>query len=527
MSGASSRYEPGSAGRRARDGVEAPVRPVISGAGGIRQRLGLVAVAAVAVSVLAAGFGLSGTVLIPPPSPTSGSAAPSVSGPQGSGPTAPTPATRPTALPGFGCVPVDLADLPSIYLVSSSDPGDRTGGVPAPPDLALATPQTLAWPVPRAGSALILSGSSSVVVVPQVDECMRYAVAEYLSVDDIGGAPTALGLGESNVNPPRTRVVLGGLPLGDWIVRVVVYFTNGVAGDEDKAVVERFFRVTTDVNPAVSPEVTPAVPCRTPEPGESVGLWLALGDREPVLGVDLDTYGGNVVNNGAVVEGALSDALVLHVGGDACATSWTIQWLDPTGSNIGEMVQLNSTENPFLISQNRIVLSSDPEYFGHLALTASVQLGRGRLVRAAWELDRTGPPTPPILVSGPAGEAVEGLPTCGTGVLFTNGKSSYELCEASLIPEAVRLLTIQAGDVVTVEAPGQNVTSWSVTCGTRGGTDGREFVSNGSCDLGGGVEGPIRFLPYAGRSVIQVYVDVERDGATWYAAYFVEILAEP
>ena len=379
-----------------RAGVEAPVRPVLGGQGGIRQRLGLVTVAAVAITVVAAGVGLGGRGPLPDPSARVSSPSPS-----GSDSTA-APTRRPGTTPGptpmnaSGCIPVDPADLPRFRLTSTNPAGAAVSGLDGPPDWALATPQTSAWPVPNATSALVLESSAAIVIVPDDDACIRYAVAEYLAVNDIGGVPTPLGLGEINVFPPAREVVLGNVPIGDWLVRVVTYFSTGVAGNEDKAVVERFFRVTTDVNPEVTPQITPAAPCVTPEPGASVGLSLQLGDGEPVPGVDLVTYEGDITKNGALVEGSATDPIILIVDGDACATSWSVQWLDGGGGTMFEVVQANRTENPYLVSQNRMVLTPEQDIFGHIALSATVQLGLGRSVRAAWELERSGPPLPHI-----------------------------------------------------------------------------------------------------------------------------------
>jgi len=351
-------------------------------------------------------------------------------------------------------------------------------------------------------------------------------VAESIAVAEIGGQPTALGLGEINVFPPEPLVDLGGLAIGDYVVRVVVYYSTGVAGNEDKAVTERFFRVMTDINPAVSPEVTPAAPCATLSPGDPTpGLSLRIGDGEPVPGVDLADYNGNIAENGAVVSGLLTEPLILTVDGDACATSWKVEWLDSSGGIFQEVVQLNRSENPFLVSQNRIVLTPEQDIFGNIAISATVQLGLGRTVEMAWELDQTGPSLPPIQVRGPTGEPVIAVPSCGVSWTYASGRQSYETCESMPIPETVRLLTLRSGDLVTIEAPGMDVRTWSVNCGTRGGSDGTEF-EYGNCDLGGGRSGPMRFLPYAGRWMIQFYVTVASGPDEVSAPYFVELLVE-
>ena len=521
-----SRYEPGTVSLRPRDGVEAPVRPVISGGRGVRQRFGLIAVGGVAIAVLAAGIGLGGSGPVPDPSGSPGSPRPS--GDSGSLPPPtrrPAPTPTPTPLNESGCIPVDPANLPLPRLHSRSGASDAATGVAGPPEWVLATPSTSSWPVPNPSTALILETTGSLVVIPDDNACIRYVLAEYLGVDDIGGVATAIGLGDMNVFPPRPEVELGGLPMGDWVVRVVVYFSTGVPGGEDKAVVQRFFRVTSDRNPDVSPEVTPALPCASlgvndPTPG----LSLRVGDGAPVPGMDLTDYTGNVAQTGVLVEGSASDPLILSVDGDACATSWKVEWLDAQGGLFQDITQANETENPFLVSQNRIELTPEQDVFGHYAISASVEVGLGRSVRFAWEVQRNGPTLPPIHVRGPSGEAVIGVPSCGAGWSHPDGSSSYELCYTYPIPEAVRLLTIRTGEVVTIEVQGMTVRSWSAVCGERSGPNGQEFTYR--CDLGGGEAPPMVFLPYPGRSMIQIYLSLIDGPSEFYAPYFVEVLVE-
>jgi hypothetical protein len=491
-----------------------------------------VAVTGVAITVLAAGIGFGGSDLVPGPSADDASPRASAGDPRSSG-REPAASPERTAMNSSGCIPADPADLPGIKVASTHDERVAARGMGRPgeeeaPDGPLATLPTSAWPVPGPSSALILESSSDIVVAADEDACMRSVVAEYLAASDLGGVPTVLGLGEGNVAPPQPRVVLGGLPIGDWLVRVVVRFATGVAGDEDTAVVERFFRVTTDVNPAVSPEVTPAVACATLDPDTVVGLSLRVGAAEPVAGVDLDTYAGDITMTGAIVEGSLLDPLILSIDDDACATSWTVQWLDAGGGPMFEVVQENRSDNPYLVSQNRIELNPQQSIIGHGAITAVVRLGMNRTVRAGWELNISGPPLPTVTFSGPDGDPVIGIPGCGANWSHPDGRSSFELCEATLIPETVRLLTVRSGDIVDIAAPGMDLLHWSVQCGTRGGRNGSEFDYSGSCDLGGGPSAPMRFRPYPGRWMIQAYVGAQlEDGGQYFAPYLVEILAEP
>jgi hypothetical protein len=244
--------------------------------------------------------------------------------------------------------------------------------------------------------------------------------------------------------------------------------------------------------------------------------------------VDLDTYTGDVTRTGAIVEGSLLDPLILSIDDDACATSWTVQWLDAGGGPMFEVVQENRSDNPYLVSQNRIELTPEQGIIGHGAVTAVVRLGMNRTVRAGWELNIAGPPLPTVTFSGPDGDDVIGVPGCGANWNHPDGRSAFEPCEATLIPETVRLLTIRSGDIVDIAAPGLELLHWSVQCGARGGRNGTEFDYSGSCDLGGGPSAPMRFRPHPGRWMIQAYVGAQlEDGGQYFAPYFVEILAEP
>lgn len=525
------RHRPGDPAAAARPGVAAPVRPVVAGRRSLRDRAGLLAVAVVAIVVVAAGIGLGGRGTEPAPR-NSASTAPSPTATSRHPTVFPVLTVPPPAeTPGFGCMLFSLRVLPEIRLWATTGEAAPVRGVPGPPDRALSSPPTGAWPVPNRAAALILDQAATIVLVPDGRACIRSAVAEYLAVDDLGGSPVAFALGETTFNPPRPRVVLGTPPRGDWIVRVVASYSTGLAGNEDQAVIERFFRVTSGLGAEATPLVSPAVACaRLPPGAPAPRLYLAAGEAEPVLGVDVETYPGDILNNGAIVTATFPERLEVRVAGDACATSWRIQFLDPLNGAVDmlQTAQDNPGENPYSISQNRIEL---PEtLLGRSVVLATVSFGSNRFTRAAWELSLSGPPVPAAEVIRPDGDRAEARPGC---VAWTAaGRSAFVVCDRSPLPGTLGVLTVPIGSAVRIDVPGWQLTSWNVSCGTRSSRANGGFEPLSGCSLGSGGDGtgpagPALFLPFPGRTIVVAWISARRAGDTVSAPYYVEILAEP
>ncbi len=526
----SGRYGPGDPAATPRGGVEATVRPVLTGRRGLRQRAGIVTVAAVAITVVGAGIGLGGRGTEPRPSGTASASGP-LGGAASGSPTASLETTpSPTEISPRGCMPVVPGDLPEIRLWSRGD-FSPNAGVPGPSGPAKSSAPTLDWPVPDESAAMRLGPLESLVLIPDEGACIRSAVIEYLGVTKLGGSPTPLGNDQGTLDPPRGRLVIGRLGDGDWIVRVVASLSTGVAGGEDAAATERFFRVISGSGVEPAPLVSPAVPCATLLESDPLPrLYLRVGDGTPVLGVDAATVPGDILRNGAIVGGTFPDRLELLVDGEVCATSWTVEWLQPTGGGtFSGTGQDNPGENPSYVSQNRIELLESP--LGRSVVMATLHFGSDRTARAAWELTLTGPPVPAATVTGPGGRSVPVLPGCGTGWTLANGRYGYEGCAAYPVPDGLELLTIRSGDAVRFVIPGWNIESWGASCGTRSAERGEvvgEVVGDLGCGLGdGGAGGPVAFLPFPGRSIVQIGVSAEHEGDHMYTTYFVEILAEP
>jgi hypothetical protein len=527
VTGPRGRYEPGIV-TKARDGVESPMRPVLGGRGGIRPRGGMIAVAIIAITVVAAGIGLAGSGLeeLDGASGSPGSPASGTTGPDGSSSLV------------VGCVAVDPADVPEFRLASttvgqvdvlhgqgSSEPVEgvaRTAdGSPSPDESS----STSSWPEPGVESTLELKAASLLLAVPVGDACVRRAVAEYVP-DGVTSAPV-IEFGDYSLDPPRKRVTLGRIPAGGWILRVVVDYSTDGTTDGPTAPIERFFKVHAVHDQSVLPEVTPAVPCSTPEPGAALPeLSLVAGSDAPVRGVDTATYPGDVLRNGATVEGAFPDRFVILVDGEACATSWVIRWLDyETGGEVSEFSQENADQNPYRVSQNRIDLSGG--VVGQTVLTAKLTFDGGRTEEAAWEVTISAPAPPIATIHGPGGDPTEGVLACGTSWSDGSDVGAYEACPEWTVPDGVGLITLRSGELLTVDVPGWTIQGWNVSCGTRGGPNLSDFVSAGGCDLGGGNAGPMLALPFDGEWLVLAYVGVLRDGVSISASYFFDVVVGP
>ena len=277
--------------------------------------------------------------------------------------------------------------------------------------------------------------------------------------------------------------------------------------------------------------MTPAVACAAlPSTAPLPDLALVGGDGEPVSGV---AWTGIPFDppDGAIVRGTFPEDLELRVGGNACATSWAVDFLDPAS---GDTALQSSIDNPgesrFYISQNRILL---PEtIIGQSVVRARVTFGRGRVAHAAWLLAMTGPPPPAAQFAGPDGATASALPGCGAGWYLANGRSAYEWCPGGVVPPALETLTASDADVIVFDVPGWDITNWWAVCGFRSKDDPTLLAQPDACSLGGfagdsGAVGPARFLPFPGRRIVAMGVNATRGDDFFSAQYYVEVDVVP
>jgi hypothetical protein len=504
------------------DGIEAPIGPVLGAPRRSRDRARIAVVAAIAVVVLAAGIGLAGNGFTNPPSSPSASTSPSVGPTAGATPTA-SPLPPPTPNIGLGCAPVRLGSPPEITL--SPAPGDplaKRGSRATPADGTGASPP--AWPIVPIENALYTGASASIELRSEQDACMRYIIADYMPGEPEVSVPFPISFRTLNVSPPRSIMPLGPLPRGDWIVRVVAYFSTGTAGQEDGTVMERFFRVINSdtAGPLPTPATPPAVPCAGPPAGGVPPTLVLSGSGDglvegtPGLGAPL------IVPPVAPVR--LGDSIEIRVTGDACAIAWTIDATQPdVNSNRYDIErEPNAGNDPFLFAQNRWRLHDLPT--GNLFVTATIRFSVDVLVTSRWLLDVQGGPVPVARIVAPDGTTVAALRSdCRAVWVFEEGTGGYEVCATEPIPSGLTTLRVAPETPLRIEVPGWKITNWGGSCGRSDETNNpaQPFLIVDGCDLGGrylpegsSAQEPAVFLPRSTGPLVSLYLTVQRDGAT-------------
>lgn len=526
------------------DGLESPVGPVLSQprSRGDRVRIALTAVAV--VILLAAGIGLAGNGARSSPSvsPPGGSASAARGAVASARSTAGTPTSLPLPPPtkdaGLGCAPVRLGVAPEIRLGASlNDPQAVRGiGLPARPNRLLPTarasgatgpsPQPPAWPAVSLASALQTPRDATLHLRAEQDACVRYVVAEYVPAAPERTIPFPIAFRTLNISPPASDVTLGSLPGGDWIVRVVAYFSTGTAGQENGTLVERFFRVINapSAGPIPTPAITPAAPCAPlPTNGPVPSLELTGTVRGPV-----DGSAGT-----APIPVQLGEPIEVRVVGDTCAIAWQILAQPPLGFMF-DAQQDNPANDPFLFAQNRWFLPNLAT--GIVQVTATVRFLADVAVTGQWTLDVRGAAVPAVRLAVPDGTSViaERQP-CGASWRISGGTGGYEYCTADPAPESIPILSVSVDTPVTIEVPGWTIVSWAGSCGQtdRLTSPGRPFTLADGCDLGGWFSQggspplPAAFLPRVSGPVIRIHLEAARGTTTVALTVYAEITVMP
>ncbi|TAL09685.1 MAG: hypothetical protein EPO00_05555 [Chloroflexota bacterium] len=513
------------------DGVEAPVGPVLGTPRRARDRARIALVGAAAVVVVGVGIGLAGhgfTSPAPSPSPrtsaTSGAVASASAGPSGTSGTLPPP----TQNTGLGCTPVRLGVPPEILL--GLEPGDPRSIRGTPATATGTGTDAPAWPTPGAAGALRLSAGTTISVLADQDACMRYVVAEYLPGAPGVTLPYPVAFRTVNISPPRSILPLGQLPSGDWVVRVVAYFSTGSSGDDGGTVLERYFRVINSAAPVPipSPLATPAVACAPPPPGGVPPSLVLAGARGgPVEG----TPGAATPPLVAV---RIGEPLEIRVVGDACAIGWTLTGSQPeTGFDTQFDQEQNTANNPFLYAQNRWALHDLPT--GRVTVGATIRFSADVSITRRWLIDVAGADVPSIRIATPTGTTVPAIQSlCGATWAFDVGASGFEFCGASEVPDGLPVLSVPPETPLRIEAPGWTIRTWGGSCGRLDPAANGQMLSVNGCDLGGWfasglvpIPGPAVFLPRTTGPLVRLFVQAERNGTTATVVVFLTVLASP
>ena len=526
------------------DGVAAPIGPVLGIPRKTRDRVRIALVGAMAVVVIATGVGLAGNGLASPdPSP---SASPTKAVAISS--SSPIPSASPGKLPpptqnsGLGCSPVRLGAPPEIQL--GREPNNvgairgapatspTSGGSPAPatggPGRGSPAPS---WPTLPADGALRLPGNAIITVYAEQDACMRYVIAEYLPGATGVTLPFPIAFRTVNVSPPRSIQPLGTMPSGDWVVRIVAYFSTGASGEDGSTVLERYFRVVNSAAPVPipGPVTSPAVACTPPPPGGvAPALVLAGSPGGPIEG------GPRPVGPPAVPV-RLGDRIEIRIAGDACAIGWDINATQAgTGAGFQIDQMANETNDPFLYAQNRWLLHDLPT--GTVTITATIRFSADVDVTRQWLIDVMGADVPVVRIVSPGGaHAPTVRASCGASWTFPTGTGGYENCATEEVPGGLPVLTVAPETALTLDVPGWTLRGWGGACGRPEPANGSGFMIVSGCDLGGwystdggpALPGPAMFLPRTAGPLVRLYVQAERDGIVASVVVYLNIVATP
>ncbi|MBI2763344.1 MAG: hypothetical protein HYX54_06290 [Chloroflexi bacterium] len=371
-----------------------------------------------------------------------------------------------------------------------------------------------------------MSARTSIQLIADQDACMRYVITEYVPGAPGLTVPFPIAFRTLNVNPPRSIVPLGMLPVGDWIVRVVVYFSTGTVG-QDGTFVERFFRVANSETavPIPTPVASPRVPCAAPPAGGvAPTLALSVPTGDPVAGTP-----GLVVP--PVTPVRLGDLIEIRVAGDACAIGWVIGATQPNVNNQYELEREdNPGNNPFLFVQNRWRLHDLPT--GLLFVSATIRFSADASVTSRWLLDVRGLDVPGARILAPNRAVTAVRTACGASWSFEDATGGYEYCAAEPLPSSLPTLTVAPETPLRVEVPGWTIIGWNGVCGRSDELNSPDvpFLAVDGCDLGGrypadASASPVRavFLPRASGPLVRIWLIATRGGETVSWAVYVRI----
>lgn len=514
------------------DGVTAPIGPVLGFPRKARDRLRIALVGTIAVVVIAVGVGLAGTGLASPEpspsaSPTKGVAVSSSS---------PIPSASPGKLPpptqnsGLGCSPVRRGTPPDIELGREPNNVGAIRGTPATTGTGSGSPAP-SWPTLPADGALRLPANATITVYAKQDACMRYVIAEYLPGAPGVSLPFPIAFRTVNVSPPKSIQPLGRMPSGDWVVRVVAYFSTGASGDDGSTVLERYFRVINSAAPGLipGPLASPAVACAPPTPGGVAPALVVVGSSDGPIESRARPVGP------PAVPVRLGERLEVRVAGDSCAIAWEIN-ATQTGTGAGFQIDqvANETNDPFLYTQNRWLLHDLPT--GTLTVTATVRFSVDVSVTSQWLLEVVEADVPVVRIVTPGGaESSTVRAPCGASWTFVAGTGGYENCAQEDVPDGLPVLTVAPETPLRLDVPGWTLRGWSGACGRREPTTGIQFLIVNGCDLGGwysmdggpALPGPAVFLPRTAGPLVRLSVQAERDGTVASVLVYLNIVATP
>ena len=354
------------------------------------------------------------------------------------------------------------------------------------------TPSAEDWLLPRPSEGFEI-GLNTPLEVVNGTACVAGWQAWAVSTRDIesNSESSMVVLGEAQFAITSSPFQVPGPPAnGDWTLRIATKYRTE---SNDTIWSVKFFRVivggapfVTPVPPtprptaAPTPAITPAVACVATTLGAGPPLaFLVVPGEEPIAGtLGAFTWFGTEAGpaNVELSEGPtvpFEGDVEVHISNDYCATRWSISSMtmeqgDTTVNEggFGAMSEWatfssNRGDNPLIAQQNRIAVK--PVGLGRTAVRAVLNFEGGHVVQIYWLVRIDAFAMPPVRVIAPNGSQVTPVIGCGVS-MYDNENGFGEECPIDWpILEDGPILTVHAGDVVTLESPEWSLQSWGVS----------------------------------------------------------------
>jgi len=394
------------------------------------------------------------------------------------------------------------------------------------------------WPVPPTSRALVARPTDSLALTASRDACFRHVSVEYTATHALSFDPTtASGNGtrwfSDSLVPSARTLILGGLPDGDWVVRVTAHFDSFETEPVGELVTVTYFRILSGAGPFVTeptlspdptPLISPTVPCSTVAPTPDIGASLVVGSAAPVPG------GANDAADPPEVHARLGDPIRVIVDGDVCAVRWNIGLVnDETGEEISVDRFDRPNDDPGYAAQNRWDVST----YGQQVLTADLHIPGGIDVVRSWRVIIDPFVVPTLHLVGPDGARFETTAGCGLYVRLSNGYEAGDDCGSIGYAPGPEALVVRAYRAIHLDLAGWEIVSWGATCGRVTTVDNLQFESPDGCnlgsaysELGAALKDPPAFLLPPRDTVVQIWIGaIDGAGNRYSVTYYAHVIA--
>jgi hypothetical protein len=388
------------------------------------------------------------------------------------------------------------------------------------------------WPMPPTSRALVARPTDALALSASRDACFRHASVEYTATRKLPATNPIKWFQDSLVPSART-LILGGLPDGDWVVRVTAHFDSFETEPVGELVTVTYFRILSGAGPFVTeptlspdptPLISPTVPCATLAPTPDIGVSLVVGSSAPVPG------GANDGADPPEVHARLGDPIRVIVDGDVCAVRWNIGLVnDETGEEISVDRFDRPNDDPGYAAQNRWDIST----YGQQTLTADLHFPGGINIVRSWRVIIDPFVVPALFLVGPNGARFEATAGCGLYVHLSNGYEAGDDCGSIGYAPGPEALMVRAYRAIHLDLAGWTIVGWGADCGRVTGVDDMQFEAPDGCGLGGGysesgvaLEDPPAFLLPPRDTVVRIYIAAIDDAGDQYnVSYFAHVIA--